>query len=130
MKVACYRLARVLASVVLPAADVCAGPCSVAVDVGHFLVQPGALSARGTPEFQFNLALAREVRGALERHGCEVVMIGEDGNMRNLRTRAAAASGAALFVSIHHDSVKPPTTSWWCSAPLRKRLCCSSPACS
>jgi N-acetylmuramoyl-L-alanine amidase len=40
-------------------------------------------------------------------------MIGEDGNKHSLRTRAAAARGAALFVSIHHDSVKPQYLSEW-----------------
>jgi N-acetylmuramoyl-L-alanine amidase len=37
----------------------------VAVDVGHTAQVPGAFSARGAPEFEFNLRLAKEVERAL-----------------------------------------------------------------
>ena len=83
------------------------------MDVGHFLEQPGALSARGIPEFQFNVALARRIRDALLERGCEVVLIGEDGRMRNLRDRTAAAEGVDLFLSVHHDSVKAQYLDEW-----------------
>jgi N-acetylmuramoyl-L-alanine amidase len=47
-----------------------AGACEpadfpVAIDVGHDRDHPGAISARGVPEFEFNLALGREVMAAL-----------------------------------------------------------------
>src|SRR3974377_2460580 len=37
----------------------------VVVDVGHTLDVPGAMSARGVPEYAFNLQLARDVKQAL-----------------------------------------------------------------
>ena len=37
----------------------------VVIDVGHTAEAPGAISARGIPEYQFNLRLAREVERAL-----------------------------------------------------------------
>jgi N-acetylmuramoyl-L-alanine amidase len=76
------------------------------VDVGHFHAAPGARSASGVTEFEFNVALAQEVGTALQRSGFEVRMIGERGDYSVLRERTRDAAGAALFVSIHHDSVK------------------------
>jgi N-acetylmuramoyl-L-alanine amidase len=76
------------------------------VDVGHFHEAPGALSASGVAEFEFNVALAQDVSAALQRSGFEVRMIGERGDYSVLRERTRDAAGAALFVSIHHDSVK------------------------
>jgi N-acetylmuramoyl-L-alanine amidase len=37
----------------------------VVVDVGHTVDVPGAMSARGIPEYAFNLQLAREIKQAL-----------------------------------------------------------------
>jgi len=78
----------------------------VALDVGHNAAEPGAISARGVPEFDYNLALALRVRDALERAGLRVRMIGERGDYADLHARTRDARGASLFVSIHHDSVK------------------------
>jgi N-acetylmuramoyl-L-alanine amidase len=78
----------------------------VALDVGHYLAEPGVISASGRPEFEFNLDLALEVRAALERAGLRVRMIGERGDYVQLHQRTRDAAGAALFLSIHHDSVK------------------------
>lgn len=78
----------------------------VAVDVGHYLEKPGVISASGVPEFEYNLALAREVRASLEAGGLRVRMIGERGDHASLAGRTTEARGADLFVSIHHDSVQ------------------------
>ncbi len=78
----------------------------VAVDVGHYLAEPGVISVTGRPEFEYNLDLAREVRAALEHAGLAVRLIGERGDYALLHQRTRDADGAALFVSIHHDSVK------------------------
>lgn len=83
-----------------------AGAAEVAVDVGHFLEKPGVISVTGVPEFEYNRALAAEVRGALEAAGVRVRMIGEKGDFAALDARPRAAAGADLFVSIHHDSVQ------------------------
>jgi len=78
----------------------------VALDVGHNAAEPGAISAGGVPEFDYNLALALRVRMALESAGLRVRMIGERGDYADLYARTRDARGASLFVSIHHDSVK------------------------
>ena len=74
--------------------------------MGHFHDAPGVLSARGVSELEFNIALAREVKTALEQSGFEVRMIGERGDYAVLHHRTRDAAGADLFVSIHHDSVR------------------------
>ena len=78
----------------------------VAVDVGHYLGAPGVTSASGVPEFEFNKALAFEVREVLQAAGVRVRMIGEQGDFADLYARTRAARGVDLFVSIHHDSVQ------------------------
>ena len=59
------------------------------------------------PEFGFNRLLAITIRDTLRAHGVNVRMIDENGEPRDLRARARAASGANLLLSIHHDSVQP-----------------------
>lgn len=76
------------------------------MDVGHYAAEPGVISASGAPEFTYNLALATEVRTALEQAGMRVRMIGERGDYAVLHHRTRDAQGADLFLSIHHDSAK------------------------
>jgi len=78
----------------------------VALDVGHYAAEPGVISASGVPEFEFNLALAMEVKAELEKHQLKVRLIGERGDYAVLHHRTRDARGADLFVSIHHDSVR------------------------
>jgi N-acetylmuramoyl-L-alanine amidase len=97
------------------------GPCLanaaplIAIDVGHSRSNPGAISARGVPEFEFNAALANVVQETLSSRGTRVVQIAGDGNMPFLQTRTAAAraSGATIFLSIHHDSGQPQYLEQW-----------------
>jgi len=81
----------------------------VVLDIGHSLDAPGATSARGVPEYQFNLLLAEEVQKALDKGGfAKSVLLNTFGPAReSLFARVAAANslGADLFLSIHHDSV-------------------------
>jgi len=77
----------------------------IAVDVGHTLVAPGATSARGRSEFEFNLDLARALVQALEGRGLPVRLINEDGRIPSLQARPQAASGSDFLISVHHDSV-------------------------
>lgn len=86
---------------------------TVAIDVGHSLESPGALSARGRPEFEFNLALAREIEAALSQRGFSTLLVGADGQARALSERTRIAQGAAFFLSVHHDSVQPQYLSTW-----------------
>lgn len=77
----------------------------VAVDVGHTLAAPGATSARGRTELEFNLDLAHKVANALERRGLDTVMVNADGMVESLAARPEAVPHADFFLSIHHDSV-------------------------
>ena len=85
----------------------------VALDVGHSIATQGAISARGVPEFEYNLALASEVRAALERAGLRVRLIGAAGDTEDLVSRPRLAKGADLFISIHHDSIKERLLHVW-----------------
>lgn len=88
-----------------PVASADAIPYSVAVDVGHTRAAPGAVSARGRDEFEFNRDLAEQVADALREHGLAVKDINADGGIASLRARPAAATGTDFLLSIHHDSV-------------------------
>jgi N-acetylmuramoyl-L-alanine amidase len=76
------------------------------VDVGHYAAEPGVISASGIAEFEFNLALAVDLKAELEKLQIGVRLIGERGDYALLHHRTRDAQGADLFVSIHHDSVK------------------------
>jgi N-acetylmuramoyl-L-alanine amidase len=81
----------------------------VAVDAGHSRAHPGARSARGLDEYLFNRALAHRLRAVLQRRGfARVFLINEAGADVELadRTTEARTRGAALFISLHHDSVQ------------------------
>ena len=79
-----------------------AGPL-IALDAGHFPEKPGVISASGRPELEYNLALAANVKAELEQAGFDVRMIGQ---YESFGRRTREAKGAALFVSLHHDSVR------------------------
>jgi len=89
----------------------------VVVDVGHTVEVPGAISARGVPEYAFNLALARDVKRALVDAGFEttVLSITSEAPPLGLFERAFRANkmAADLFISIHHDSVPDPLLQTW-----------------
>lgn len=96
-------------------------PLKIAVDVGHSLARPGAVSARGTPEFEFNRELALTLRQALDQRGFRAQLIGERGDMDELPPRTQAAKGAGFFLSIHHDSVQPHYLAEWETGAERRR---------
>lgn len=105
---------RLLAALALLAAA-CAAQArpTVALDVGHSHARPGATSARGVPEFDFNLKLAQAIAAELEKAGVAVRPIGADGLADDLRARAPQAAGAQLLLSIHHDAVQPKYLRQW-----------------
>ena len=103
---------RALAAALVFAATV-AQAREVALDVGHSVATRGAISARGVPEFEYNLALAREVAAALGKAGMRVRLIGATGDIEDLVSRPRAAQGADLFISIHHDSIKERLLEPW-----------------
>ena len=87
----------------------------VIIDVGHTEKVPGATSARGVPEFVFNLNLARRIEERLFAAGFQrsVLLITEGPSRQGLadRVKRAKELAADLFLSIHHDFL-PPTVSW------------------
>jgi N-acetylmuramoyl-L-alanine amidase len=70
---------------------------------------PGAKSARGADEFDFNLRLAKRIDQALLEAGFAktVLMVTEGPGRRSMYARVARANKlfANLLLSIHHDSV-------------------------
>ena len=106
-----------LAAVILidPAAPATAreGSALVAVDIGHTLTKPGAISARGATEFSFNQRLARKIQAALERASVQTMLVNPDGLTEVLTDRTQKAARAGLFLSVHHDSVQPQFLTEW-----------------
>ena len=86
---------------------------TVAIDVGHSLQAPGATSARGRPEFEFNRELAQAIGRAVEAQGLRARLIGADGAETGLGRRPARGRGASFFLSVHHDSVQPQFLQVW-----------------
>ena len=88
----------------------------IALDPGHTRANPGATSARGVPEVQFNAQLAEVVLRELWRAGFEQAFLTvEDQGPITLPERAARAGErhARLFLSLHHDAVQPQYMSDW-----------------
>lgn len=86
----------------------------VLIDVGHALLNPGATSARGVPEYNFNIALARLVYRDLNDYSL-VEMLGDNGDLPSIKQRGEliAAEPARFLLSIHHDSVQPRNLEEW-----------------
>jgi N-acetylmuramoyl-L-alanine amidase len=89
----------------------------VIVDVGHTAEAPGAKSARGVYEYEFNLQLARLIEQSLLDAGfAKTVLLVTEGKARpGLAHRVAEANSASadLFLSIHHDSVPDKFLEKW-----------------
>lgn len=94
-----------------PAAPAKCDPAAfrVILDVGHTAAVPGAKSARGAYEYDFNLRLAKVIEHDLLDAGFSrtVLMITAEPPQRGLFKRVSHATGLAgdLFLSVHHDSV-------------------------
>ncbi len=89
----------------------------VIIDVGHTAQTAGATSARGIPEFVFNLKLAERIEQQLLADGFQrsVLLITEGPARKGLvqRVKRANALGADLFPSIHHNSVPEKFKEKW-----------------
>src|SRR5215468_6171547 len=88
----------------------CARPdFRLVLDVGHTARSPGAKSARGADEFDFNLRLAKQIDQTLLEAGFAktVLMVTDGPGTRSMHARVARANelSANLLLSIHHDSV-------------------------
>lgn len=89
----------------------------IVVDVGHSLEAPGATSARGISEYEYNLRLATQIEQALLDIGFgQTTLLVTDGPaLPGLfkRVNQARALDAQLFLSIHHDSVPESFLKLW-----------------
>jgi N-acetylmuramoyl-L-alanine amidase len=89
----------------------------VVLDVGHTADSPGAMSARGVNEYDFNLRLAKQIDRTLVDAGFAktVLMITGGPGKRSMYERMARANNmsADLLLSIHHDSVPNPFLEKW-----------------
>jgi N-acetylmuramoyl-L-alanine amidase len=89
----------------------------VAVDVGHTVAVPGAISARGTTEYSFNLRLGESIKQSLVKAGfdkAELLITGAAPPLGLLeRAMHADKLHADLFLSIHHDSVPDNLLQTW-----------------
>jgi N-acetylmuramoyl-L-alanine amidase len=87
------------------------------IDVGHTATSPGADSARGVPEYEFNLKLADVIAQSLHEAGFDktVRLVTSGTRMASLFERAASANrlNSDLFISIHHDSVPDTLKETW-----------------
>lgn len=92
-----------------------ADSAAVAIDVGHSKQNPGAISARGRAEFEFNRDLARVVQQVLIDRQINSFMIGAAGDVSDLQLRPAIANThtAGFLLSIHHDSAQPVYFKTW-----------------
>jgi N-acetylmuramoyl-L-alanine amidase len=105
-----------------PAAKPAAASCArsafrTVVDVGHTAEVPGAISARGVPEYTFNLELGQEIAQALAAAGFDhtTLLITTAAPPAGLIQRAIKANAlpADLFIAIHHDSVPDNLLRTW-----------------
>lgn len=88
----------------------------VAIDIGHTQEDPGAIGARGIPEFAFNMALGRDAERALKQAGFparRIIVSGRGKQQLSRRIAAHRETSPALVISIHHDSVQERYLSEW-----------------
>ncbi|MDF3062956.1 MAG: N-acetylmuramoyl-L-alanine amidase [Microvirga sp.] len=97
----------------------------VIVDVGHSAEVPGATSARGVPEYDYNLGLATQIERSLQRAGFGKahLLVTPGPARRGLFGRVAKANSIAgdLFISVHHDSVPERFIDVWEYGGKRQR---------
>lgn len=80
----------------------------VALDIGHTPSHPGAISASGIPEYQFNKNVVEKIKARLSTTDSiePYVVATSDTLTLPARARLASAHHAELFISIHHDSAQ------------------------
>jgi N-acetylmuramoyl-L-alanine amidase len=89
----------------------------VILDVGHSAEVPGALSARGIGEYEYNLNLARKIESKLLEAGFSktTLLVTPGKAIAGLvhRVNFAAHNPGDLFLSIHHDAVPDSFLQKW-----------------
>ncbi|HWW08416.1 N-acetylmuramoyl-L-alanine amidase [Collimonas sp.] len=82
------------------------GARQVVVDTGHTAESPGAIGPNGHREFDLNRQFTVALSKALKAQGLDVIDVAAQGSPASLQARTKASGKAALFVSIHHDSMQ------------------------
>lgn len=95
-----------------------ASAAHIVVDTGHTAQRPGATGASGRVEYLYNLDLSAALAGDLSAAGYRVSRVSDDGQEIALKDRATRHPDAALFVSIHHDSMQQA----WIDAGRRREF--------
>ncbi len=89
----------------------------IILDVGHSEEVPGAMSARGQPEYSYNLNLAQKIHAKLQQAGFSKahLLITPGKAIAGLVTRVNYASHnpGDLFLAIHHDAVPDSFLQKW-----------------
>ena len=89
----------------------------VLIDVGHTATSPGADSARGVPEYDFNLKLADVIAQSLHEAGFDktVRLVTGGSKLTSLFHRVESANNlhGDLFISVHHDLVPDNLKESW-----------------
>jgi N-acetylmuramoyl-L-alanine amidase len=101
---------------IIDATHKCREQFRIFIDAGHYRRAPGATSARGKFEFDFNLRLARTLQKTLISRGYrQVKLFVSNGGPQSLqeRTKESAKFKADIFISIHHDDVQSRYKSIW-----------------
>ena len=87
------------------------------LDVGHTSEAPGAISARGVTDYDFNLRLAQRIEREMRARGFvkTTLLVTRGKAQAGLVARVATANAAKadLFISIHHDSVPEALLASW-----------------
>ncbi|MSP20026.1 MAG: N-acetylmuramoyl-L-alanine amidase [Alphaproteobacteria bacterium] len=86
----------------------------IVLDPGHGGVDPGTIGVTGAREKDITLAMARELKAALEASGRYRVVLTRSTDIfipLQDRVRIAREAGASLFMSLHADSVGSPSIS-------------------
>jgi len=94
-----------------------AASLKIVMDVGHTPEAKGAMSARGMPEYDFNVALVKTIADTLRAGGyANLFPLFTNGTGRaQLMQRTARANELTpdLFISFHHDDVQPVYYAKW-----------------
>jgi N-acetylmuramoyl-L-alanine amidase len=104
-------------AVSVPAQASCdASSFPIAVDIGHTAESPGAISAHGRTEFEYNLALGQQLAASLKSAGFPVgtiIISGEGKAQLKQRVDKANRLDPRLLISIHHDSAQERFLKAW-----------------
>jgi N-acetylmuramoyl-L-alanine amidase len=121
----CWSIIVSIAVLFMLASDAIAGSCKlkakgdvkVVIDVGHTPTDTGQISARGVPEFEFNIKLAQQVTDEFKSAGfrsTRMIVTEKNGHSgRLLRARRANDMDADIFISIHHNGANNTTLIPW-----------------